>query len=130
MGNETSLCCNNAYVNKNHEVLSPDFQHHRGVKMPEQHRRGKATRRQEDKENEGDEYEEEDVGYGGGPPGEMQISDKYGENETLVKHIRQTSSIASSVGMNDVIRVQKLAKVVKAAPEVHLKVMSSGKIKG
>jgi fumarylacetoacetate (FAA) hydrolase family protein len=48
----------------------------------------------------------------------------------LVKHIRQTSSIASSVGMNDVIRVQKLAKVVKAAPEVHLKVMSSGKIKG
>jgi hypothetical protein len=26
--------------------------------------------------------------------------------------------------------VQKLAKVVKAAPEVHLKVMSSGKIKG
>ena len=48
----------------------------------------------------------------------------------LVKHIRQTSSIASSVGMNDVIRVQKLAKIVKAAPEVHLKVMSSGKIKG
>lgn len=73
MGNETSLCCNNAYVNKNHEVLSPDFQHHRGgLKMPEQHRRGKATRRQEDKENEGDGYEEdEDVGYGGGPPGEM-----------------------------------------------------------
>ena len=66
------MCCNNAYVNKNHEVLSPDFQHHRaGLKMPEQHRRGKATRRQEDKENEGDEYEEEDVGYGGGTPGEM-----------------------------------------------------------
>jgi hypothetical protein len=39
--------------------------------MPEQHRRGKATRRQEDKENEGDEYEEEEIGYGGGPPGEM-----------------------------------------------------------
>jgi hypothetical protein len=73
MGNETSLCCNNAYVNKNHEVLSPDFQHHRGgLKMPEQHRRGKATRRKEDKENKGDGYEEEeDVGYGGGPPGEM-----------------------------------------------------------
>jgi hypothetical protein len=71
MGNETSLCCNNAYVNKNHEVLSPDFQQHRGgLKLPEQHRRGKATRRQEDKENEGEE-EEEDVGYGGGPPGEM-----------------------------------------------------------
>jgi hypothetical protein len=39
--------------------------------MPEQHRRGKATRRQEDKENEGYEDEEEDVGYGGGPHGEM-----------------------------------------------------------
>ena len=90
MGNETSLCCNNSYVNKNHEVLSPDFQHHRGVKMPQLHRRGKGTRRKEDKENEVDEYEEEaeDVGYGGGPPGEMQISDKYGENEMLVKHIR------------------------------------------
>ncbi len=98
--------------------------------MPEHHRRGAAARRQEDKENEADEYEEEEGGYGSGPPGEMQISDKYGENEMLVKHIRQTSSIASSVGMNDVIRVQKLAKVVKVAPEVHLKVMSSGKIKG
>jgi hypothetical protein len=77
----------------------------------------------EDKEND---YEEEDVG----PCGEMQISDKFGENEMLVKHIRQTSSVASSVGMNDVIRVQKLAKIVNIANEVHLKVMSSGKLKG
>jgi len=60
----------------------------------------------------------------------MQISDKFGENEMLVKHIRQTSSVASSVGMNDVIRVQKLAKIVNIANEVHLKVMSSGKLKG
>jgi hypothetical protein len=60
----------------------------------------------------------------------MQISDKFGENEMLVKHIRQTSSVASSIGMNDMIRVQKLAKVVNIANEVHLKVMSSGKLKG
>lgn len=60
----------------------------------------------------------------------MQISDKYGENEMLVRHIRQTSSITSSVGMNDVIRVQKLARIVNLAPEVHLKVLSSGKLKG
>jgi hypothetical protein len=60
----------------------------------------------------------------------MQISDKFGENEMLVKHIRQTSSVASSIGMNDMIRVQKLAKVANIANEVHLKVMSSGKLKG
>ncbi len=60
----------------------------------------------------------------------MQISDKHGENEMLVKHIRQTSSIASSIGMNDVARLQKLAKVVKVANQLHIKVMSSGKIKG
>jgi len=32
----------------------------------------------------------------------MQISGKVGENEMLVKHIRQTSSINSSAGIYDV----------------------------
>ena len=32
--------------------------------------------------------------------------------------------------MNDVIRVQKLAKIVNIASEVHLRVLSSGKLKG
>jgi uncharacterized protein len=86
----------------------------------------------ENKENNdvNDDGYDERVEYGPSGGGEMQISDKYGENEMLVRHIRQTSSITSSVGMNDVIRVQKLAKIVNTAPEVHLKVLSSGKLRG
>lgn len=60
----------------------------------------------------------------------MQISDKQGENEQLVKHIRQTSSLASRSTVFDAQRVHQLAKIAARAPEMHLKIMSSGKLKG
>ena len=33
MGNETSLCCNTAYVNKNHELFAPEYNTNRVGKI-------------------------------------------------------------------------------------------------
>ncbi len=83
------MCCNNAYtVNKNHELLSQPEINLQRIKDKQQ-RKKPLIINAEDKENAG--QIEEEGGYGG----DMQISDKQGENEQLVKHIRQTSSIAS-----------------------------------
>jgi hypothetical protein len=60
----------------------------------------------------------------------MQISDRFGENELLVKHIRSTSSIASRSGVLDIGRIKHLAQIVDKAPELHLQILSSGKLKG
>jgi hypothetical protein len=60
----------------------------------------------------------------------MHITDRQGDNELLIKHIRSTSSIASRSGIYDAARLRQLAQVVGHAPELHLKILSSGKLKG
>jgi hypothetical protein len=61
----------------------------------------------------------------------MQISNKLGDNEILVRHIRSTSSIANQSAIADLSRQRQLAKVVDSMPELHLKILSSaGKMKG
>ena len=61
--------------------------------------------------------------------GEMHISDRLGDNDLLVKHIRSTSSVASRSGVFDAARVRQLAQIVGQVPELHLKILSSGKLK-
>jgi len=60
----------------------------------------------------------------------MQITNKPGDNEMLVKHIRSTSSIASRSGIFDVAKLRQLAVIVDQAPELQLRLLSSGKQKG
>jgi hypothetical protein len=60
----------------------------------------------------------------------MQISDKIGDNELLVKHIRSTSSIASRSGVLDQGRIKLLESITEKMPELHLQILSSGKLKG
>ena len=60
----------------------------------------------------------------------MQISDKIGDNELLVKHIRSTSSIASRSGVLDQGRIKLLESIADKMPELHLQILSSGKLKG
>jgi hypothetical protein len=57
----------------------------------------------------------------------MQITNKPGDNEMLVKHIRSTSSIASRSGIFDVAKLRQLAVIVDQAPELQLRLLSSGK---
>jgi hypothetical protein len=59
----------------------------------------------------------------------MQISDKIGDNEILVKHIRSTSSIASRSGVLDLARIKQLEQIVEKMPVLHLQILSSGKLK-
>lgn len=59
----------------------------------------------------------------------MQISDKIGDNEILVKHIRSTSSIASRSGVLDLARIKQLDQIVEKMPVLHLQILSSGKLK-
>lgn len=110
MGNEQgsplsgmSMCCNNAYINKNHELIAPEFAQR--VKMQERpsakKKRGKEIEANEDKENMGQNNEDGGFNSGVGGSGVMQISDKIGDNEILVKHIRSISSIASRSGVLD-----------------------------
>jgi len=74
------MCCNNAYVSKNHEYESP------GVDS------GYRIKKQNKNLNEEMEFE-----------GEMHITDRKDNNE-LVKHIRTTSSVNRSV--IDIARVK------------------------
>lgn len=60
----------------------------------------------------------------------MHISDRNGDNELLVKHIRSTSSIASRSGIFDIARIRQLANIVDHMPQLNLKILSSGKLKG
>ncbi len=60
----------------------------------------------------------------------MQISDKIGDNELLVKHIRSTSSIASRSGVLDQGRIKLLESIADKMPGLHLQILSSGKLKG
>lgn len=62
--------------------------------------------------------------------GTMHITDRHGDNELLVKHIRSTSSIASRSGIFDVARMRELARIVDHVPQLHLRILSSGKLKG
>jgi hypothetical protein len=75
------MCCNNAYVNKNHEFSSPEEDSAFRIK----------------RQNKNNELEFE---------GEMHITDRK-DNEQLVKHIRTTSSVNKSVF--DFNRVKLLA---------------------
>lgn len=59
----------------------------------------------------------------------MHITDRAGDNEVIVKHIRSTSSIASRSGIMDAARVRQLATLVEVAPVLNLKILSSGKLK-
>lgn len=69
--------------------------------------------------SEGDEDKENGRQYndaGGGGSGVMQISDKIGDNELLVKHIRSTSSIASRSAVLDQGRIKQLEQIVDRMP--------------
>lgn len=74
------MCCNNAYVSKNHEYESPEVDS------------GYRIKKQNKNLNEEMEFE-----------GEMHITDRKDNNE-LVKHIRTTSSVNRSV--IDIARVK------------------------
>ena len=125
MGNEQgsplsgmSMCCNNAYINKNHELIAPEFAQR--VKMQERlsanKKRGKMIEA-DDEDKENGRQNNEVGGFGGGAgSGVMQISDKIGDNEILVKHIRSISSIASRSGVLDQGRIQLLEQIVDRMP--------------
>lgn len=70
----------------------------------------------EDKENGGQNNGDGGFNSGGGGSGVMQISDKIGDNEILVKHIRSISSIASRSGVLDQGRIQLLEQIVDRMP--------------
>ncbi len=122
------MCCNNAYVNKNNELIAPEY--NQRVKIQDKPiakmRRNDNNHSAHDKEND---YVQSD-NAGGVAAGFMQISDRFGENELLVKHIRSTSSIASRSGVLDIGRIKHLAQIIDKAPELHLQILSSGKLKG
>ena len=56
----------------------------------------------------------------------MHITDRK-DNDLIVKHIRTTSLINKS--NIDFSRIKDLAQVVDTAPKLHIKVLSSGKLK-
>lgn len=90
------MCCNNAYVNKGHEFMSPEDENAFRVK------------RQMERDKDAGTFE-----------GEMHITDRK-DNDLLVKHIRTTSSVNKSV--LDLARLKKLHDIQEKGPKLYLKV--------
>ncbi len=112
MGNQgMNMCCNNAYVNKGPELITPGKT--AGFRVKQQNR--------EDKENINN------ANIGALYDGEMHITDRK-DNAMLVNHIRTTSILNKSAV--DFARVRELAQAANDAPKLHLKILSSGKVKG
>ena len=115
MGNQgMNMCCNNAYVNKQLEVISPEMS-----STHQLHR----VRLQDNKENQENVNPNKALGHAY-YEGEMHITDRK-DNDLLVKHIRTTSLINKS--NIDFSRVKDLALAVASAPKLQVKVLSSGK---
>jgi hypothetical protein len=102
------MCCNNAYVNKNHELIAPEHNAAHRVKLQDKRTALIRGGTGEDKENDYEKGENDDVNYREAPGRavRMHITDRQGDNEQLVKHIRSTSSIASRSGIFDAARLR------------------------
>ena len=64
--------------------------------------------------------------------GEMHITNRCKDNDQLVKHIRNTSSVNKSACgfVADMTRLRQLEQLVGTVPKLELKILSSGKLKG
>jgi hypothetical protein len=80
------MCCNGAYVNKNHEFITPSNSNASRVKVQSN---------KEDKENYNPNHLHNNHNIAIFE-GEMHITDRQ-DNDQIVKHIRTTSSVNKSV---------------------------------
>lgn len=107
------MCCNNAYVNRNHEFITPE---NAAVTMAAAAaQRNKSSKKAngytdyEDKENMNSNmlFDDQQMMVGG----EMHITDRK-DNHELVKHIRTTSASVNSRAVFDAQRIKQLAIIV------------------